>query len=316
VRDELPSGTVTFVFTDVEGSTQLLHELGPEAYAAALAEHREILRKAFRANGGVEVDTQGDSFFVAFPTAPGALDAAEEALEGLAPGPIRVRIGIHTGTPHLEREGYVGVDVHRAARIAACGHGGQVLVSASAASLLEVDRLRDLGEHQLKDLSVPERIFQLGDADFPPIASLLQTRPPIVSRSATGAPAVARAEVHLRGPDETTATFIPLTGSRAVVGRLPDVNDIPLQPDPERLVTRAAHCAFERERAGWFIVDGGSVNGTFLRRGGVLHRIADRRALRTGDVVCVLARVEGTERRYFELEFHARGDSQATRGAP
>jgi len=122
---ELPSGTVTFLFTDVEGSTKLLHELGPAAYAQALAGHRRILREAFGAQGGVEVDTQGDAFFVAFPTAPGGLQAAAEALEGLASGPTRVRMGIHTGTPHLVEEGYVGVDVHRAARIAACGHGGR-----------------------------------------------------------------------------------------------------------------------------------------------------------------------------------------------
>src|SRR5262249_22958052 len=104
----LPSGTVTFLFTDVEGSTRLLHELGAEEYSRALAEHRRVLRGAFEANQGVEVDTQGDAFFVAFPTAPGALDAASEALEGLAPGPIRVRMGIHTGTPHLSGDDYVG----------------------------------------------------------------------------------------------------------------------------------------------------------------------------------------------------------------
>ena len=157
VQPELPTGTVTFLFTDVEGSTKLLHELGAEDYSRALAEHRRILREAFAANGGVEVDTQGDAFFVAFPTAPGALAAAAEALDGLASGPIRVRVGIHTGTPHLDEEGYVGVDVHRAARIAACGHGGQVLVSASTAALAGADGLRDLGEHRLKDLTAPER---------------------------------------------------------------------------------------------------------------------------------------------------------------
>jgi len=110
----------------VEGSTKLLHELGADDYAKALAEHRRILREAFGAHGGVEVDTQGDAVFVAFATAPGALRAAAEALAGLAQGQIRVGMGIHTGTPHLAEEGYVGVDVHRAARIAACGHDGQV----------------------------------------------------------------------------------------------------------------------------------------------------------------------------------------------
>jgi len=181
VRRKLPSGTVTFLFTDVEGSTKLLNELGVAGYADALAEHRRILREAFTTNGGVEIDTQGDAFFVAFPTAPGAVKAAAEALEGLAPGPILVRVGIHTGTPYLGEEGYVGVDVHRAARIAACGHGGQVLVSLSTASLLGADGLRDLGEHRLKDLSAPERIYQLGDDDFPPLESLHQTNLPIPS---------------------------------------------------------------------------------------------------------------------------------------
>jgi len=179
VREELPSGTVTFLFTDVEGSTRLLHELGAERYGQALAEHRRILREAFGAHGGVEVDTQGDAFFVAFPTGPGALEAAEYAVAGLGAGPIRVRIGIHTGTPHLTDEGYVGVDVHRAARIAAAGHGGQVLVSASTAELVGTDELRDLGEHRLKDLSAPERVYQLGNEDFPALKSLYRTNLPI-----------------------------------------------------------------------------------------------------------------------------------------
>jgi predicted ATPase len=176
---ELPSGTVTFLFTDVEGSTKLLHELGAEGYSEALAEHRRILREAFSVHGGVEVDTQGDAFFVAFATAPTALKAAAEARTRLTGGPIRVRMGIHTGTPHVAEEGYVGVDVHRAARIAAAGHGGQVLVSASTAALLDADGLRDLGEHRLKDLSAPERIYQLGADDFPPLKSLHQTNLPI-----------------------------------------------------------------------------------------------------------------------------------------
>jgi class 3 adenylate cyclase len=145
VRRELPSGTVTFLFTDVEGSTKLLHELGAERYADAVAAHRRTIREAFGRHGGSEVDTQCDAFFIAFPTTPGALATAAEILDGLEGGPIRLRMGIHTGTPHLAEEGYVGVDVHRAARIAASGHGGQVLVSASAARLVDADDLRDLG---------------------------------------------------------------------------------------------------------------------------------------------------------------------------
>src|SRR6266545_4875808 len=179
VRADLPAGTVTFLFTDVEGSTKLLHELGADGYARALAEHRRLLRGAFAAHGGVEVDTQGDAFFVAFPTAPGALSAAAQAQQALADGPIRVRVGIHTGTPHPAEEGYVGVDVHRAARIAAAGHGGQVLLSGATAALLGTDGLQDLGEHRLKDLSAPERIYQLGDDDFPPLKTLYRTNLPV-----------------------------------------------------------------------------------------------------------------------------------------
>jgi predicted ATPase/class 3 adenylate cyclase len=179
VPRKLPTGTVTFVFTDVEGSTRLLHHLGIDAYAEALAEHRRALREAFVRHGGVEVDTQGDSFFIVFSTAPAALAAATEAQQVLAPGPIRVRIGIHTGTPHVTEEGYVGPDVHRAARIAAAGHGGQILVSSSTASLVEGDSLRDLGEHRLKDLAAPERIYQLAGESFPPLRSLQRTNLPI-----------------------------------------------------------------------------------------------------------------------------------------
>ncbi len=112
------------------------------------------LRAAFAAHGGVEVDTQGDAFFVAFPTAPGALAAAAELTEALADGPIRVRVGVHTGTPFVAEEGYVGVDVHRAARIGAAGHGGAGarLGDDGGASWTESE-LRDLGEHRFKDLA-------------------------------------------------------------------------------------------------------------------------------------------------------------------
>ena len=173
---ELPRGTVTFLFTDIEGSTRLLDDLGAEAYGAALAEHRRVLREAFERHGGVEVDTQGDAFFVAFPTAPGALAAARGAQDALE---LPVRMGLHTGTPLLTDEGYVGADVHRAARIAAAGHGRQVLVSVATASLLESTDLRNLGEHRLKDLSAPQRIYQLGDADFPPLKTLQRTNLPV-----------------------------------------------------------------------------------------------------------------------------------------
>jgi predicted ATPase/class 3 adenylate cyclase len=178
VRSDLPTGTVTFLFTDVEGSTRLLHELGAEAYAEALAEHRRLVREACASQGGVEVDTQGDAFFFAFPTAPGAITAAGVFTESLASGPVQVRAGLHTGTPLLTEEGYVGADVHRAARIAAAGHGGQVLISASTASLVDIE-LTDLGEHRLKDLSASERIYQLATGDYPPLRTLYRTNLPV-----------------------------------------------------------------------------------------------------------------------------------------
>ena len=135
MRPELPTGTVTFLFTDVEGSTKLLHELGAERYAEALVEHRRLIRDACAAHDGVEVDTQGDAFFLAFPTAPGAIAAAEAMTEALAAGPIQVRIGLHTGAPLLAAEGYVGDDVHLGARIAASAHGGQVVLSRATREL-------------------------------------------------------------------------------------------------------------------------------------------------------------------------------------
>src|SRR5215216_4578990 len=180
VLQELPSGTVTFLFTDVEGSTKLLHELGAEGYARALAAHRQVIREACARHGGVEVDTQGDAFFMAFATAPGAIAAAAELTDTLASGPVQVRVGLHTGTPLVADEGYVGVDVHRAARVAASGHGGQVLVSQATALLVDSD-LRDLGEHRFKDLLAAERVYQLGSRDFPPLRSLGRTNLPVAA---------------------------------------------------------------------------------------------------------------------------------------
>jgi len=177
MRQELPSGTVTFLFTDIEGSTELLHELGPEAYAEALAEHRRLLRQVFSACGGVEVDTQGDAFFYAFASAPQAVEAAGESQKALASGPIRVRMGLHTSTPHLAAEGYVGEDVNLGTRIAASGHGGQTLFSKDTCALVSVE-LTDLGEHRLKDFPEPVWIFQLGSQRFPPLKTISNTNLP------------------------------------------------------------------------------------------------------------------------------------------
>ena len=182
---EQPTGSITLVFTDIEGSTRLLHELGEEAYRDALAEHRRVVREAFSA--GYEVDEEGDAFFYAFPTAGSAIAAVEQAMRALERGPIRIRVGIHTGEPILDPPKYIGLDVHRAARVMAAGHGGQVLLSESARALLDDGVLvRDLGEHRLKDLSGPQRLYQLGADAFPPLKTLHQTNLPVTPTQLVG----------------------------------------------------------------------------------------------------------------------------------
>jgi predicted ATPase len=176
----LPTGTVTFLFTDIAGSTRLLRELGDEAYAETLAEHRRVLRESFTLHGGVEVDTQGDAFFVAFARPEDAVSAAIEGQERLGAGQVRVRIGIHTGVPLVREANYIGIDVHRASRIAAAGHGGQVVVSHATAAVLDrAVELRDLGEHRLKDLMEPVRLYQVGRVEFPPLKTLHQANLPL-----------------------------------------------------------------------------------------------------------------------------------------
>ena len=174
----LPEGTVTMVLTDIEGSTALLHELGAEAYAQALESHRRVLQDAVAAHNGTVVDSQGDALFAVFPRAADAVVAATEAQEAFAEGSVRVRFGMHTGEPLVRNEGYVGIDLHRAARIMSVGHGGQVVVSETTARLLDGVELRDLGLHRLKDMTEPQQLYQLGAADFPPLRSLNQTNLP------------------------------------------------------------------------------------------------------------------------------------------
>jgi class 3 adenylate cyclase len=187
MRSDLPSGTVTFLFTDVEGSTRLLHSLGAEGYAQELEEHRRLLREACVSEDGVEVDTQGDAFFFAFSSALAALSAAAFLTQALMAGPIRVRVGVHTGQPHLTTEGYVGEDVHRAARIAAAGHGGQVLVSEQTAQLFgSSDTLVSLGAHRLKDFEGPVTLYQLGEGSFPPLKTIANTNLPTPASSFLG----------------------------------------------------------------------------------------------------------------------------------
>jgi predicted ATPase/class 3 adenylate cyclase len=183
----LPTGTVAFLFTDIEGSTNLSQSLPRDRWEALLARHREIIRTAIAAHDGVEDKTEGDGFLVVFERTADAVAATVDAQRALAAEPwpddgqVRVRMGIHTGDGRLDADGeYVGADVHRAARVAAAGHGGQILIS-EATSTLVADQLptgvelRGLGEHRLKDLR-PERLFQLVigglRTDFPPIRSL------------------------------------------------------------------------------------------------------------------------------------------------
>jgi class 3 adenylate cyclase len=166
----LPLGTVTFVFTDIEGSTRLLQELG-DGYAAVASDHRRIVRQAFSAGGGTEVDTQGDSFFFSFPRARDAVAAAVAAQRALRDhdwpvgSPVLVRMGLHTGEPQMGEEGYLGLDVVRAARISAAGHGGQILISETTRALLGNDLVdgvvvHDLGTQQLKDIQ-HEHIYEV-----------------------------------------------------------------------------------------------------------------------------------------------------------
>jgi class 3 adenylate cyclase len=168
---QLPGGTVTFVFTDIEGSTRLLQELGDEEYGQVSADHRRLVRETFGAHGGTEIDTQGDAFFFSFPRARDAVAAAVDAQRALhehewpGEGEVLVRMGIHTGEPHLGDEGYLGIDVVRAARISAAGHGGQILVSETTRALIgnqlpEGVAVHDLGQQHLKDVQ-HEHIYEL-----------------------------------------------------------------------------------------------------------------------------------------------------------
>src|SRR5215472_4691846 len=187
MADELPTGTVTFLFTDIEGSTRLLQRVGGERYGEIRADHERLLRQAWDEHHGHEVDTQGDAFFVTFPRATDALAAAAEAqratLAHAWPGgeQVRVRMGLHTGAGIVSNGNYVGLDVNRAARICAAGHGGQVLLSQAtrdqvAKELIAGQGIRDLGKHRLKDLPRREEIYQLTlpgmPTSFPPLKTL------------------------------------------------------------------------------------------------------------------------------------------------
>ena len=226
---EQPTGTVTLVFTDIEGSTRLLEQLGVEAYREALAEHRRIVRDACARHSGYEVDAEGDAFFYAFATAQAAVTAVSEAMFGLDGGPIRIRVGIHTGEPALEPPNYLGLDVHRAARIMAAAHGGQVVLSPTTVSQLEPEAfdLHDLGEHRFKDLEAAIPIFQLAAGSFPPLKTISNTNLPrpassFVGRQSELADVLARIDggarlVTLTGPGGTGKTRLALEAAATLV---------------------------------------------------------------------------------------------------
>ena len=255
-----PAGTVTLVFTDIEGSTRLLEELGTDLYREALAEHRRVLREACARHAGYEVDHEGDAFFYAFASAQAAVTAVSEAMQGLDGGPIRVRVGIHTGEPSLDPPKYVGLDVHRAARIMSAAHGAQVVLSPTTVALLRPGSfvLKDLGRHRLKDLSAPIPLAQLVvdglPEAFPPLRSLHRTNLPTAATPFLGRTdelaAVIRLfrEPHTRlltltGPGGTGKTRLALQAAAEMADDHPDgVYWAPLAPlrNPELVLSTIA----------------------------------------------------------------------------
>jgi class 3 adenylate cyclase len=195
---QLPSGTVTFVFSDIEGSTSLLKQLG-EGYDAVLSNHRRLMRETFTERGGVEIDTQGDAFFFAFPRARDAVVAAVEAQRAHAAHEwpdsctVQVRMGLHTGEPAVGSEGYLGLDVVRAARLCTAGKGGHVLLSDTTralvgASLPDGVSIFPLGERRLKDIDEPERVFELEIEGAAPPVSAAGERTPVPAAPPPPAP--------------------------------------------------------------------------------------------------------------------------------
>jgi predicted ATPase/class 3 adenylate cyclase len=243
---DLPTGTVTFLFTDIEGSTNLARTLGSR-WPQVLAEHHNILRAAIRTHQGIELSTKGDSFFAVFDSAVDAVACTAAAQSSLAQqrwpreGQVRVRMGLHTGEGTVDGEEYVGLDVHLAARIAAAGHGGQVVTSHSTRSLVEQNLpdgvfLRDLGEYRLKDFDEAKHLYQLVieglPADFPPLKTLnVPTNLPILLTSfvgrqrelteITGLLESARL-LTLTGPGGTGKTRLALSLGSEVLDRFPD----------------------------------------------------------------------------------------------
>jgi predicted ATPase/class 3 adenylate cyclase len=276
---DLPTGTVTFLFTDIEGSTELLQELGRDGFVRQLDRHAEIVRTAVAEEGGVEVLTEGDSFFVAFPRASGAIRAAVETQRALAAHPwpdgnaIRVRMGLHTGEGVPAGDNYVGIDVNRAARIAAAGHGGQIIISEATRVLVAGDvpdgvTFRDLGLHDLKGLEHPERLHDLVidglSADFPALrtpgahrTNLVPRRTSFVGRArAMGDIERLLSETRLltlTGPGGTGKTRLAIETASRQLDRFPDgVFFVDLSPltDPTLVFSAIAGVLKVREMPG------------------------------------------------------------------
>ncbi|MEA2682225.1 MAG: hypothetical protein QOK05_553 [Chloroflexota bacterium] len=265
----LPTGTATFVFTDIEGSTKLVQALGTQAWRGILEDHHALLRRQWEEHGGQEVNTEGDAFFVAFAGAPSAVAACAAAQHALTEHEwpegheIRVRMGLHTGEAQLtEAADYLGIDIHRAARIASAGHGGQVLVSESTRSLV-IDSLPDgvtlvdLGEHRLKDLARAEHIYQLVmpglPSEFPPLKTLDATPNNLPTQMTTFIGREKELEethqllhtvrlLTLTGPGGTGKTRLSVQVAADLAQEFDGVYWVPLAPidDPELVTTTIA----------------------------------------------------------------------------
>jgi class 3 adenylate cyclase/DNA-binding CsgD family transcriptional regulator len=224
-KRDLPTGTVTFLFSDIEGSTRLLKQLGREQYGELLAQHNALLRDAFNGNEGIEIDRQGDAFFFVFRSAGTAIEGAAAAQRAMLAhdwpeeAPVRVRIGLHTGEASVSGEGYVGFAVHQAARIGDLGHGGQILISRTTAALVEHDlgagmRVRELGETRVPGIDRPEPIFQLVCEGLP------DRFPPLGARRPSSAPPRPEGPTLLEREGELAALHAYVDSAAAGAGRL------------------------------------------------------------------------------------------------